>query len=279
VCYNDEINANQEHITITRDAPTLQTISAALIESEQQCWLHYHRYLRDNDGSNWQDSIAPGDCLEVAYDSLFKSRLRNAAQSSASNRHTALHYDMPKWIPVQVTARAYSATIEFAQETPANDDESLPLPSRTRRALQQTITVGRYSAPFAVQCKSARIRAIDDSAPLYLRVGSRIEILDAGTREWSAATILSLTPFIEFRFWTHSRECCLDSCYLDELNVRLASASIPSRAFSSADVGRSVRVYWSHRGGGEWYSATIQSVDVERQILVVFYDDRYLEEL
>ena len=67
---------------------------------------------------------------------------------------------MPKWIPVQVTARAYSAIIEYAQEQPT--DETAPT-GGSRRALQQSITIGRYSAPFAVQSKSARIRAVGDT--------------------------------------------------------------------------------------------------------------------
>ena len=53
--------------------------------------------------------------------------------------------------------------------------------------------------------------------------------------------------------------------------MRLPAACIPRRSFSARDVGRVARVYWSHRGGGEWYSPTIQSVDAAAKVLVLFY--------
>ena len=90
--------------------------------------------------------------------------------------------------------------------------------------------------------------------------------------------MLCFDVLMQFRYETHCAESIYDSCYMDELNLRLPSQCIPCRALTKEDVGRSVRVYWSH-SGGEWYSAVVQDVDAQRKILVLFYKDQYMEEL
>ena len=144
VCYNDDVVANKHHVTIVRSDPTLQTIAASILDSENKLFNHYHRYLRDDEGSNWQgqvcndviwsqcmmfeigmsmpsactitDSIEIGDVLEFNYSSTFKSRV-NAVQSSlreeARPRVTLLH-DMPQWIPVVIVC----CTHFIARHTP-----------------------------------------------------------------------------------------------------------------------------------------------------------------
>ena len=94
--------------------------------------------------------------------------------------------------------------------------------------------------------------------------------------------IVECIIFIEFKYISYLNEI-YDSCYMDELNIRLPLQCIPRMNNDDINyIGKKIRIYWSHYGilfGGEWYQTTIQSIDTLNKILILFYKDRYMEEL
>eukprot|EP01084_Bolivina_argentea_P169952 294542_1 len=303
--YNDDINAaKHQHITIIRKAPTLQTIAAEILDDDKKVFDHYHKYLRDDVGSNWHDSIEVGDVLEFNYNSTYKMRSHTAMNkvSFKNNKHkkgknnmkNVITYDMPKWIPIKVTCKAYSVSIEYIENNNNNNnninnekDEN----KREKKAYQETVrvgvggSIGKYHVKYPIRSKAARIRPINNSdrhskKEHYLRDGVLMEIFDGKSKEWMICKVIRVVTYIEFIYKSYFDEILSDSCYVDELNIRLPSECIPYKQFThKSHIGKCIRVYWSHMGGGEWYEGTIQSIDNNRKILVIFYKDRYMEEL
>eukprot|EP01083_Nonionella_stella_P046923 125640_1 len=221
-----------------------------------------------------------GDVIEFNYSTTYKARLTTTLSKASTapipkTSTSPTRYDMPKWIPIQITKKAFEFTIEYAQ----NGKETRPL--------LQKICVGVSGATIGNTTNHcARIRAIPQKNTknrhsidyAYLKEGMRIEVFDGHTMQWIEGKIAAIATYIEFKYSTHKNEIIHDSCFMDEVNIRLPLSCIPRKPLTPHDIGRIVRVYWSH-SGGEWYEGCIQSIDVTNKMLILFYRDRYMETL
>ena len=189
---------------------TLQTIDGESLNNDKDFFHHYHKFLRDDIGSNWQDSIQIGDVLEFNYSSTYKSRLSRATNNLRKhhnhnhnhnhNHHHHKIYDMPKWIPIQVICKAYSVTIEYIKnrnktENDNNNDNNKK--KRQKKPIQQKIKIGVSGSfndhcKFKMNLKSAKIRPLHGEKNLYLKDGNLIEIFDVDSNSWQNVKLLNV---------------------------------------------------------------------------------------